>query len=141
MASPLMISANLRNMSAVNIATFTNEWVIAVNQDALKKPGVRVYGTDLTGSERTDGLNVWARELMDGSRAFVFLNTNNVATNVTCNETCFQKAGFVYSTNVTMLDLWNDNKMVHQFMTGEGYTEKDLPADGGVAMYRLASVY
>ena len=32
MASPLLISANVRNMSAMNLATYKNKEVIAVNQ-------------------------------------------------------------------------------------------------------------
>jgi hypothetical protein len=49
MASPLIISANLRNMSAMNIETYTNREVIAVDQDPLGKQGTRVYGGDMAG--------------------------------------------------------------------------------------------
>eukprot|EP00038_Savillea_parva_P028759 m.66863 g.66863 ORF g.66863 m.66863 type:complete len:558 (+) comp8393_c0_seq1:219-1892(+) len=49
MASPLIISANIRNMSATNIETYTNKEVIAVDQDVLGKQGTRVFGTNLKG--------------------------------------------------------------------------------------------
>jgi len=49
MASPLLISANVRNMSAMNMATYKNKEVIAVNQDALGKQGQRLVGGPLAG--------------------------------------------------------------------------------------------
>lgn len=49
MASPLLISANVRNMSAANMETYKNERVIAVNQDPLGKQGVRLVGGKLSG--------------------------------------------------------------------------------------------
>jgi len=51
MASPLLISANVRNMSAMNLATYTNKDVIAVSQDSLAKQGVRLVGGNLDGGD------------------------------------------------------------------------------------------
>ena len=51
MAAPLLISANVRNMSAMNLETYMNKEVIAVNQDALGLQGIRVAG----GSLRSGG--------------------------------------------------------------------------------------
>lgn len=48
MASPLLISANIRNMSAMNMETYKNAEVIAVNQDALAQQGFRVAGGPLS---------------------------------------------------------------------------------------------
>ena len=48
MASPLIISANIRNMSTMNIETYTNAEVIAVDQDALGIQGERIMGGDLS---------------------------------------------------------------------------------------------
>lgn len=50
MASPLLISANLRNMSAMNLETYKNKEVIAVSQDSLGQQGIRVAGGKLLGS-------------------------------------------------------------------------------------------
>lgn len=52
MAAPLLISANVRNMSAFNLATYKNKEVIAVNQDVLGKQGVRIMGGPLRGGGR-----------------------------------------------------------------------------------------
>jgi len=54
MASPLLISANVINMSATNLATYKNKEVIAVNQDPLGKQGTRVMGGSLLDSIFTD---------------------------------------------------------------------------------------
>jgi alpha-galactosidase len=47
MASPLLISANVIKMSAMNMATYKNKKVIAVNQDPLGKQGTRLVGGPL----------------------------------------------------------------------------------------------
>ena len=48
MASPLLISGNVRNMSAYTLETYKNKEVIAVSQDALGRQGVRVVGGALS---------------------------------------------------------------------------------------------
>ena len=74
MASPLLISANVINMSAMNMATYKNKKVIAVNQDPLGKAATRIDGNDLefpcSGQNCT---NVWGRELSGGRLAVVFV--------------------------------------------------------------------
>jgi hypothetical protein len=49
MASPLLISGNVRKLSATNLATYKNAEVIAVNQDVLGIQGHRLQGGPLTG--------------------------------------------------------------------------------------------
>jgi len=49
MASPLLISANVLNMSAMTLATYTNKEVIAVSQDPLGEQGTRIVGGSLHG--------------------------------------------------------------------------------------------
>ena len=46
-ASPLIISANIRNMSDMNVETYTNREVIAVDQDTLAVQGTRIMGYNL----------------------------------------------------------------------------------------------
>jgi alpha-galactosidase len=48
MASPLIISANIRNMSKMNVETYTNSEVIAVDQDELGIQGERIMGGALS---------------------------------------------------------------------------------------------
>jgi hypothetical protein len=48
MASPLLISGNVRNISAFDLATYSNAAVIRVNQDVLGKQGIRLVGGPFT---------------------------------------------------------------------------------------------
>lgn len=47
MASPLIVSGNVRNMSKMNMATYQNAEVIAVNQESFGLQGQRIAGGDL----------------------------------------------------------------------------------------------
>lgn len=49
MASPLLISGDIRKLSPYVLETYKNSEVIAVNQDLLGKQGVRLAGGPLTG--------------------------------------------------------------------------------------------
>ena len=57
------------------------------------------------------GINVWSTNLIDGSKAFVFLNVKDAVQNVSCDAACFEKAGFPNGgIDVKVLDLWNGGK-------------------------------
>ena len=55
MASPLIISANIRNMSTMNVETYTNAEVIAVDQDPLGVQGERIAGLNLQALSEIEG--------------------------------------------------------------------------------------
>ncbi len=66
LAAPLIAGNDLRDMKPEIHDILTNKEVIAVNQDPLGSEGRRV---------RKDGdLEVWAKQMQDGSRAVVLLN-------------------------------------------------------------------
>jgi len=73
--SPLLASADLRTLDAYTLETFTNPEVIALNQDALGKPAKRVRSKD--------GLEVFAKELADGSWAVALLNRGSPTADMT----------------------------------------------------------
>jgi alpha-galactosidase len=50
MSSPLLLSSNVRNMSAFTLETYSNKEVIAVNQDPIGRQGIRLFGSDLAPS-------------------------------------------------------------------------------------------
>lgn len=101
-AAPLMISGSLLKMSNYTLNTYTNQAVIGVNQDPMGKPGWRISGDALT-----DGAtNVWARPLVDGSHAMVFLNANKSDAAVTCNADCFASIGLFPGERLAVVDLW-----------------------------------
>ncbi len=53
---------------------------------------MRVWGAALQINATTpeNALNVWARPLTDNSWALVFLNVGAAASDITCDEGCFQ---------------------------------------------------
>ncbi|RSZ60855.1 glycoside hydrolase family 27 protein [Massilia atriviolacea] len=73
--SPLLAGADLRSLDADTLATFTNKEIIALNQDPLGKPAEKV---------RDDGvLQVYAKELADGSYAVALLNRGSATADMT----------------------------------------------------------
>jgi hypothetical protein len=59
------------------------------------------------GARPKDDKNVWARTLVDGSVAIVFINFNQVLDqNVTCDSDCFLSAGFSASATLMVRDIW-----------------------------------
>lgn len=64
--SPLMIGSNLTKLDPWTLDLFTNTEMLAVNQDKLSKQGIRVAKDGL--------LEVWAKDLSDGSKAVGLLN-------------------------------------------------------------------
>jgi alpha-galactosidase len=50
MAAPLILSMNVRNLSSYDLETYSNAGCIAVNQDPLVLPGIRLQGYNLTAA-------------------------------------------------------------------------------------------
>ena len=50
--------------------------------------------------------NVWARPLVDGSVAFVFVNNGAANATVTCDAACFSAMNVTGSGSVSIRDLW-----------------------------------
>lgn len=141
MASPLLISANLRTMSDFNIETYTNERVIKVNQDAMGIQGHRVVGQDLSSK---NGTNVWTRPLSNGDRAIAFANVGPNAADVTCDVHCLSDAfvdrsrsSLVSDSDVLCaLDLWDGTE--EKIVVADGLIARKLPADGGIKLMRVS---
>eukprot|EP01083_Nonionella_stella_P266070 900534_1 len=127
MSAPLLISSDVRNISAYTLETYSNKYVIAIDQDKAGKQGFRVQGVNLT-TIGGNGTNIWSKELMDGSRAMVFLNTGNVTIDIICDSYCFKKAGFEYSMRLMVYDLWNGNKNIANVSSTEQFVVKNLTA-------------
>ena len=135
MASPLLISGNIRNMSKTNIETYTNRHVIAINQDSLGKQGIRVLGSNLTSKNTT---NVWMKPLSDGFAAIAFLNVGPNATDITCDDTCMSQVLPEQSKEkmvVCAYDVWNDTRetvaLSYQLVAYQ------VPPNGGITLFRL----
>lgn len=75
MASPLLMSNDLRNIPSWARDILINKEVIAVNQDSLGRQGYRVSGT-------AGGPQVWLRQLADSSYAAVLWNDGASSTSI-----------------------------------------------------------
>jgi len=65
-AAPLIFSGDITRLDAFTLGLLTNDEVIDVDQDALGKPGKRV--------SKAGDIEVWVREMEDGSRAVGLFN-------------------------------------------------------------------
>ncbi|MDF1573500.1 MAG: glycoside hydrolase family 27 protein, partial [Bacteroidales bacterium] len=95
LAAPLMLGNDIRNMSDEVLGIITNPEVIAVNQDPLGRQGKKV---------RDDGdLEVWSRELYDGSRAVVLFNRSEKEKEIGFE---WSEVGLPQDLKFTVRDLW-----------------------------------
>ena len=163
MASPLILSLNIRALSAYDLATYSNKDAIEINQDVLVLQGIRLQGGNLTtepvrdvalGQEsQTDSpsppfgnfsnTNVWGKRLSNGSLALLFLNVGpTVSPSLTCDQDCLgrlfkatpPKAGSKYS----VWDVWGQ-KQLPDIVAPLQLTSPPLATDG-VHMIRLRPV-
>ena len=95
LAAPLMAGNDLRSMRPEIRDILTNEEVIAVDQDALGREGERVA--------KDGDLEVWAKQLKDGSRAAVLLNRGPSEQEITVN---WQELGYPEHLSAEVRDLW-----------------------------------
>jgi len=121
LAAPLMAGNDLRTMSPEIRNILTNPEVIAVNQDSLGRQGRKV---------RDEGdLEVWSKEMKDGSRAVVLFNRSKSDSPVSVN---WSEIGYPAHLRAKVRDLWQ-KKDLGQF-TGS-YTAQ-VPSHG-VVMVRI----
>mmetsp|Transcript_596 Transcript_596/g.929 ORF Transcript_596/g.929 Transcript_596/m.929 type:complete len:411 (-) Transcript_596:64-1296(-) len=136
MASPLLISGNVRNLDLYVVDTYKNKDAIAINQDPLGKQGIRVRGSDLTvGSSKGDDTNVWMKELESGI-AVAFLNVGASNATVQCDAACFAFS----KMNTKMLcgkEVYSGIEV--KFATADGLFVLDLPPSGGSALFKLSA--
>jgi alpha-galactosidase len=95
LAAPLIAGNDIINMSDEIREILTNKEVIAVDQDSLGKQGTRVK--DL------GDLEVWARQLHDGSRAVVLFNRGKDAAEISFEWT---DIGYPNTLKANVRDLW-----------------------------------
>jgi len=139
LAAPLVLSLNVRQLSSYALETYSNEEVIAVNQDKLGKQGIRIEGGDLNlrSTDPFNTTNIWARELHDGSRAIVFLNVGSSQVSLICDQRCFAKMGFSnLDTRLAVRDLWA-HKDLPDITPRAGFHASSLAAGGGFRMIKV----
>jgi alpha-galactosidase len=95
LAAPLLAGNDLRDMKPEIRDILTNQEVIAVNQDPLGRQGRRV---------RKDGdLEVWAKQMRDGSRSVVLLNRDVSEKEITVS---WEDIGYPSHLSASVRDLW-----------------------------------
>src|SRR6202049_3340065 len=95
LAAPLIAGNDLRNMRPEIQDILTNKEVIAVDQDSLGREGERV-GKD-------GKLEVWAKQLKDGSRAVVLFNRGGTEEKITA---AWDTLGYPDHLAASVRDLW-----------------------------------
>ena len=95
LAAPLLAGNDLRDMKPEIRDILTNKEVIAVNQDPFGRQGRRV---------RKDGdLEVWAKQMRDGSRSVVLLNRDVSEKEITVS---WEDIGYPSHLSASVRDLW-----------------------------------
>ena len=95
LAAPLMAGNDIRSMTGDIRDILTNKEVIAVDQDALGREGHR--------AKSAGGLEVWAKQLADGSRAVALLNRTGGEAGITV---AWADIGYPSHLAAKVRDLW-----------------------------------
>jgi alpha-galactosidase len=95
MAAPLMAGNDIRGMNSEIREILTNKELIAVDQDALGRQGRRV--------SKSGDLEVWSKQLQDGSRAVLLLNRGGSQQTVVAT---WEQIGYPGHVSAAVRDLW-----------------------------------
>lgn len=95
LTAPLIAGNDLRDMRPEIHDILTNKEVIAVDQDPLGREGERVW--------KNGDLEVWAKQLRDGSRAVILLNRGNAEKEITAK---WEDLGYSSHIAASVRDLW-----------------------------------
>jgi len=95
MAAPLIAGNDLRSMTPEIHDILTNKEVIAIDQDPLGRQGRRVW--------KDGDLEVWSKQLQDGSRAVILLNRGASSREITAS---WEQIGYPGHLSAAVRDLW-----------------------------------
>ncbi len=98
MASPLIFGGDMKKLDPFTLSLLTNAEVIAVDQDTLGKQAAPVY--------KQGDLEVWAKEMEDGSKAIGLFNRGEHETEVTAHWSDLGIHG-----RHTVRDLWRQKNL------------------------------
>ena len=100
LAAPLIAGNDLRDMRPEIRNILTNKEVIAIDQDRLGREGERVW--------KNGDFEVWAKQLIDGSRAVVLLNRGNTETRISAS---WEDLGYPEHLSASVRDLWQHKEV------------------------------
>ena len=122
MAAPLLAGNDIPHMTPAVKSILLNKEVIALDQDALGKPGHRV--------QKNGDLEVWSRELAGGNRAVLLFNRGNTPADIHFD---WAQLGYPDKLQATVRDLWKGSDVAT--MQGS-YTARAIPPHG-VAVFTV----
>lgn len=122
LSAPLLIGCDLSRLDNFTLNLLTNPEVLALDQDILGKAGHRV-------SEK-DSIQVWIKELADGSKAIAVFNTS-----LTYRPVNVSWASLGLKGAQAVRDVWRERDLG---IMADGY--KTLVAPHGVALIRLSGI-
>jgi alpha-galactosidase len=124
LAAPLIAGNDLKNMTPEIKEILTNKEVLAVDQDALGMQGRR--------TSKNGELEVWVKQLHDGSRAVVLFNRTASEAEISAN---WEELGYPPGLPAVVRDLWNKKDLG----TFAGKFDAKV-ASHGVVMVRIMPV-
>lgn len=98
LSAPLLIGCDMSRLDDFTLGLLTNDEVLAVDQDALAKPATRVWNKD--------GIQVWVKELKDGSKAVGIFNLNSKPDKV-----ALPLSGLGLPASAKIRDLWRQREL------------------------------
>ncbi len=98
LCSPLLIGCDMSQLDKFTLSLLSNDEVLAVDQDALGKQASRIW--------QNGDLEIWAKDMEDGSRAVGLFNRGEFATNI---ELKFSDLGI--SGKHRVRDLWRQKDL------------------------------
>jgi alpha-galactosidase len=98
LAAPLLLGCDLSNLDAFTLNLLTNHEVLAVNQDPLGKQARKIYDKDR--------IQVWQKQLEDGSLAIAVYNLTEIDKDVSLDL-----AALNLPAKVTVRDLWRQRNV------------------------------
>ena len=114
-SAPLIIGCDLNRLDDFTLNLITNDEVLAVNQDTLGKQAIRLINKN--------GIQVWVKDLEDGSKAAGIFNLNPTSQPFSVN---FGEIGL--SGRQSIRDLWRQKEIG----IVEGKFDAAIPAHGVV---------
>jgi len=132
---PLIIGSSILKLNPFDLQTYTNKFLIGVNQDPSGVVGRRIAGNQLsftTDLKTGTQWNVWSKTLPSGVAVLVFLNIANVSTSVTCDTICVRQTGIQQfaQQGIDVYDAWT-NQTLGQLDVTIGWTAPRVNANGG----------
>ncbi len=107
LSAPLLIGCDMSKMDPFTTSLFSNDEVLAVDQDALGKQGYRLKAEGMT--------EVWVKPLTGGAKAVALFNRGDAAVNISVSWADLERQGGDFtefaSQRLRFYDLWRGKKI------------------------------